>query len=149
MSGDERPPSPRPIALSAANRVAVIVEAAERAAEGLIEEAEREARRYVDEAQALANRLAAERLRELADELDPPGDGGEEAPRLRPVEGAELNGVPDDGEPRRPGTTAARLLATQLAVQGASREEIAARLRSQFAIEDPSAVLDAILGQQE
>lgn len=148
MTPDERPPNPRPIALSAANRVAVIVEAAERAAEGLIEEAEREARRYVEEARALANQLAAERLRELADELDPSGDGAEEAPQLRPVEGAESNGAPEE-EPRRPGTTAARLLATQLAVQGASREEIAARLRSQFEIEDPAPILDAILGPEE
>lgn len=42
----------------------------------------------------------------------------------------------------------ARLLATQMAVSGSSREEIAARLRNGFEIEDPDAILDAILGPE-
>jgi vacuolar-type H+-ATPase subunit H len=47
------------------------------------------------------------------------------------------------------GTAAgARLLATQMAVSGSSREEIEARLRSGFAIADTTAILDAILGPE-
>lgn len=38
----------------------------------------------------------------------------------------------------------ARLLATQMAVAGSSRDEIAWRLREEFAIEDSSAILDEI-----
>ena len=43
----------------------------------------------------------------------------------------------------------ARLLATQMAVSGSSREEIAARLRNGFEIEDTAAILDAILGPED
>ena len=43
----------------------------------------------------------------------------------------------------------ARLLATQMAVSGSSREEIAARLRNGFEIEDTASILDAILGPEE
>ena len=42
----------------------------------------------------------------------------------------------------------ARLLATQMAVSGSSREEIAERLRNGFEIEDTDAILDAILGPE-
>ena len=40
----------------------------------------------------------------------------------------------------------ARLLATQMAVSGSSREEIEARLRNGFQIADTTSILDAILG---
>jgi len=43
----------------------------------------------------------------------------------------------------------ARLLATQMAVSGSSRQEIASRLRNGFQIEDTDAILDAILGPEE
>ena len=43
----------------------------------------------------------------------------------------------------------ARLLATQMAVSGSSREEIEVRLRNGFEIEDTAAILDAILGPEE
>jgi vacuolar-type H+-ATPase subunit H len=42
----------------------------------------------------------------------------------------------------------ARLLATQMAVSGSSRDEIAARLRSGFEITDTASILDAILGPE-
>jgi vacuolar-type H+-ATPase subunit H len=52
-----------------------------------------------------------------------------------------------DFEPATNGTPAgARLLATQMAVSGSSREEIEQRLRSGFQIADPTSILDAILG---
>jgi vacuolar-type H+-ATPase subunit H len=43
----------------------------------------------------------------------------------------------------------ARLLATQMAVSGSSREEIEARLRSGFSISDARPILDAILGPEK
>ncbi len=57
----------------------------------------------------------------------------------------------DEPEPaERPQNQAgARLLATQMAVSGSSREEIATRLRNGFEIDDTEAILDAILGPEE
>ncbi|MCW2979067.1 MAG: hypothetical protein JWO14_794 [Solirubrobacterales bacterium] len=52
-----------------------------------------------------------------------------------------------DFETTANGTPAgARLLATQMAVSGSSREEIEQRLRSGFQIADATSILDAILG---
>jgi vacuolar-type H+-ATPase subunit H len=53
----------------------------------------------------------------------------------------------DSEPPLGIGTPAgARLLATQMAVSGSSRDEIEARLRTGFAIADTRPILDAILG---
>lgn len=173
----------RPPVTSAAERIQVIVEAAERAAAGVIEDAEVQAERYLEESRRRADALAEERAGELAeitgslvsqaqelkrqsDELmaaidrakarieqkvlgelgAPAGDVWEapaaeprpEAPHLKPVEGA----AGDD--PSLP--AGARLLATQMAVAGNSRDEIEARLRSEFGIDDAGPMLDAILG---
>lgn len=70
-----------------------------------------------------------------------------QAPRLRAV-------APDEGPQQSPAggrgeAAGARLLATQLAVSGSSREEIEDRLRSRFEIEDTKAILDAILGPED
>lgn len=55
--------------------------------------------------------------------------------------------TPDAGDGT--GTAAgARLLATQMAVSGSSREEIEERLRNGFEIEDTASILDAILGPE-
>lgn len=161
MSDHRRPPhrsEPPASSADAAARLATIVDAAERAAAGVIDEAERQARQHLDDARARADSLVAARLRELADELDPAG-AGEPRPaaerrggHLKPVEGTagEENG--GDGEPtalRRSGSAGARLLATQMAVSGASRAEIEQRLRSGFEIDDTDEILDAILGSAE
>jgi hypothetical protein len=150
VSSQNLPPEGRPpaSAADAARRLATIVDAAERAAASVIDEAEREARRHIEEARARADRIVAARLRELADELDPAAaEARPEPPRLRPVENAGSGG---DGTPgRRSGSAGARLLATQMAVSGARREEIEARLRSGFEIEDTDEILDAILGPRE
>jgi cell division septum initiation protein DivIVA len=54
-----------------------------------------------------------------------------------------------EADPEAIGTpTGARLLATQMAVSGSSRDEIEARLRNGFAIADPRPILDAILGPE-
>jgi len=64
---------------------------------------------------------------------------------VEPVEEAgAAEGVPELGTP-----AGARLLATQMAVSGSSREEIEARLLNGFEIEDTASILDAILGPEE
>jgi hypothetical protein len=144
MSSKKRPTEPRALTSSTAERLAAIVEAAEQAASKVIDDAEEQARRQLGEAGARADRIVAERLRELADELDPPVSPRREG-HLRPVE--------PEAEPAPPGprstSAGARLLATQMAVSGSSREEIEQRLRSGFDIEDTSEILDAILGPEE
>jgi hypothetical protein len=147
MSPGKRPPEPRALTSSTAERLAAIVEAAEQAASKVIDDAEEQARRQLQEAGARADRIVAERLRALADELDPQAHP---APRreshLRPVDSEE---GPTPGSGRRSTSSGARLLATQMAVSGSSRAEIEQRLRSGFEIEDTSEILDAILGPEE
>lgn len=146
----------RPLATSTAERIAVIIEAAERAAESVIDDAEEQAARHLEEARAHANRIAAEHLRELAERLDPPGASGPRAGgHLKPVEpppsegdGSEFEAPAERPPRRRSNLAGARLLATQMAVSGSSREEIANRLRTEFGIEDSTAILDAILGPE-
>lgn len=153
-SNDKNPPTS---AADAAQRLARIVDAAERAAASVIDDAERQAQRELEQARERADRVVAERLRELADELDPPSGAGPEVRggHLRPVESEPRVEEPEAEEteaplaPRRSSSAGARLLATQMAVSGADRREIEARLRNGFDIEDTSEILDAILGPEE
>ncbi|MFL5832407.1 MAG: hypothetical protein ACJ76B_00290 [Solirubrobacterales bacterium] len=173
-----------------AERLEAIVEAAERAAQGVIDDAEAQARRYLAQARAEAERAAEGRVGELSDLIETllgqatalrreaerlqatlevardrigsePGVGEEPppqpeapAPRLRAVDdrGTPVEVPPEPprepAEGRRGDPAGARLLATQLAVSGSSREEIAERLRIGFEIEDTDAILDAILGPE-
>ncbi len=164
MSAEKLPPAQRPpsSAADAASRLATIVDAAERAASSVIDDAEAQAQRYLEEAHSRADRIVAERLRELADQLDPPGSeepatsGESHAVHLKPVEPVEAAREEEEEEdvvapraPRRSGSAGARLLATQMAISGSSRKEIEARLRNGFDIEDTSEILDAILGPEE
>jgi vacuolar-type H+-ATPase subunit H len=55
----------------------------------------------------------------------------------------------EERAPSRGSSAGARLLATQMAVSGSSREEIESRLRSGFEIEDTGSILDAILGPED
>jgi vacuolar-type H+-ATPase subunit H len=200
-----------------AERLAAIVEAAERAATQVIDDAEAEARRYLAEARAEADQILAERLASLGEqtdsliaqaeeirqrserlldalvaaktrlelEIDAAGEAGSEiSDGLRPGGRSHLSAVPVEEpvqpppvvqaspqvaqeppspspEPQLPpappepaplqqdSPAGARLLATQMAVSGNSREEIAARLRNGFQIEDADSILDAILGPKE
>ncbi len=110
--------------------------------------------------QAISLRQEAERLQATLEEAKqriepgeprepdgPPERQGPETPRLRAV-AAEDAPAPEP-EQRPSDTPGARLLATQMAVSGSSREEIAERLRNGFEIEDAEAILDAILGPEE
>jgi vacuolar-type H+-ATPase subunit H len=181
-------PAPPPLATGTAERLAAIVEAAERAAVTVIDDAEEQARRRLEQAQAEADRLVADRLASLSDLTDSLIAQAEairsqseqlafslqEAKRRLSAEG--LDSAPGPDEPQRPshlsaveavdepaeeptvlrsaanepGTPAgARLLATQMAVSGNSREEIEAKLQNGFDIEDTASILDAILGPEE
>jgi cell division septum initiation protein DivIVA len=115
--------------------------------------------------QALSLRREAERLQATLEEaklrIDPEQPVGVveevptseepalwiEAPRLRAVAATEEPTAATEAQPSD--AAGARLLATQLAVSGSSREEIEQRLRSRFEIEDTTPILDAILGPEE
>jgi hypothetical protein len=122
--------------------------------ETLIEEAG-ELRRRAERLQAA---LEEAKARLEADSPSETGDGlreeeiGNVTPltRLAPVE--ESIAEPFTGDPQptsRNSAAGARLLATQMAVSGSSREEIERRLRNGFDIEDPAPILDAILGPED
>lgn len=151
MSVEKFPREPRPptSAADAAQRLARIVDAAEQAAASVIDDAERQAQQYLDEARERADRIVAERLRELADELDARPDGERRSVHLKSVEAEPQEDEQVEELPRRrSGSAAARLLATQMAVSGSDRAEIEARLRNGFDIEDTGEILDAILGPE-
>jgi hypothetical protein len=151
MSAEKHPPKQPPpaSAADAAQRLAKIVDAAERSAASVIDDAEEQAQRHLEEARDRADRIVAERLRELADQLDPPSVGERRSGHLKPVKALDDSSREEEPlAPRRSGSAGARLLATQMAVSGAGREEIEARLRSGFDIEDTSEILDAILGPE-
>jgi hypothetical protein len=144
MSSDLQPPSSR-----VAERLAVIVDAAERAALKVIDDAEKEANRYLEEARARADRIVADRLREEADRLDGGGADEVEDEVEDEREVPSIAVVPPQRAGRGgEGSAAARLLATQMAVSGSTRVEIETRLRNGFEIEDTNEILDAILGTE-
>jgi len=172
----DRRNAPKPLASSTAERLATIVEAAERAAAEVIDDAEAQARGYLEDARSEADRMAAERLTAVADLADALATevedfqsradrllallaelkaeaGGEPPPRGGHLKAVTLSAEEENGghpPERGPGTPAgARLLATQMAVSGSSREEIATRLRTGFEIEDTASILDAILGPED
>jgi cell division septum initiation protein DivIVA len=110
--------------------------------------------------EAATLRRAAERLQAALEdakariEVERPN---QDSPRLRAVEPVgettPVAAVPHAESPRPEGrrtdAAGARLLATQMAVSGSSREEIEARLRNGFKIEDTAGILDAILGPED
>lgn len=84
------------------------------------------------------------------------------APSAKPAKGARGRAKPPDEEASKPAAKApaakpvpeqlsegARLLATQMAVAGSSRDEITSRLRNDFGIADAESMLDAILGARQ
>ncbi|HKH65513.1 MAG TPA: hypothetical protein VKA35_08635 [Solirubrobacterales bacterium] len=113
------------------------------------------------EAERLQETLEAARLRIDGEEAPAPAPESaprepqprteevSEAPRLRAVSPPEVPAVVPGPDARRSDPAGARLLATQLAVSGSSREEIAERLRNGFEIEDADGILNAILGPED
>lgn len=100
-----------------------------------------------------AGQDAGARAKHLAAVPGPESDGQAPSAQATPFPGQPAPGpsyAPRSGQPHSSDNAAgARLLATQLAVSGSSRQEIAARLRSGFQIEDPTPILDAILGPED
>jgi vacuolar-type H+-ATPase subunit H len=198
---------------STTERVQTVLEAAERAAEGIIKDAEAEAERQIAESRQRAEELLRERsglATKLSDELleraaairaqsdqlivalqratemlegelaATPQSGPEAPAAAEPAAASDSGSAPDtsatEAPPRRAGLTAvpspesgrrgpdpsdpgvggegaprdpakaARLLATQMAVAGSSREEIESRLRDELGIDDPGSILDAVSG---
>jgi hypothetical protein len=112
----------------------------------------REAERLQASLEAAKEELADEAVAEVRSEPSTPPQPEPpqivpEPPRLRAVSHGE-DPAQAFGE-RRSDAAGARLLATQMAVSGSSREEIDRRLRNGFEIEDTTAILDAILGPEE
>jgi vacuolar-type H+-ATPase subunit H len=97
-----------------------------------------------------AGRIDPERpaeAREQPPSVQEPAPPQQEAPRLRAVSQPDEASPASEANP--PDAAGARLLATQMAVSGSSREEIEARLRNRFEIENTTPILDAILGPEE
>jgi hypothetical protein len=186
----DNPQAPSP-ETSTAERLAAIVEAAERAAVTVIDDAEKQAQQHLEQARIEADRIVSDRVASMVDLTDSlvaqaaairdqskqllaslaeakrriAAEGGAEitaveAP-VEPLRSSHLSAVDPVAEPAAPTLTelrsgggegnaaGARLLATQMAVSGSSREEIEARLRNGFEIEDTASILDAILGPED
>jgi hypothetical protein len=158
--------------VEAAERAAEsVIDDAERRASAYLAEAQAEADRVVSDRLVSLTELTdtlfsrAEAIRQQTEGLIAAIEqakvelGGEDGSEAAPAEtsaaqrGLHLAAVtePPEPEPRpAPGTPAgARLLATQMAISGNSREEIELRLRNGFEIEDTTPILDAILGPEE
>ncbi|MFN8161322.1 MAG: hypothetical protein U0R52_09815 [Solirubrobacterales bacterium] len=223
----EQGASPGPVASTAAERLATIIDAVERAAAGVIDDAESQARDYLARSRRRADRLGAERLRSIDEITSRLVEQGEEIRRRadaliaafdevtreveelgrRPGEPSESAAVPPfataaepapergspsaaapppptGAEPRRTATApegagplrpapsrprprggradpsaaralpasrsaGTRLLVTQMAMAGASREEIEKRLREELGVRDGAQIIDSILGPEE
>ncbi len=160
--------------VEAAERAAVaVIDDAEKQAQQHLDEAQAEAARLLADRLAslttLTDSLVAQaesikgeserlvtRLEEAKRRLAAGEELEEEAGESAESRGSHLSAVPVDGasgsresESERGTPAGARLLATQMAVSGSSREEIEARLRNGFEIEDPASILDAILGPED
>jgi vacuolar-type H+-ATPase subunit H len=110
---------------------------------------QREAERMQTVLEEAKFRVNPEQPVEAVEGSPPPGQPASppEVPRLRAVTQSEERSSAAEGKPAD--AAGARLLATQMAVSGSSREEIESRLRNRFEIEDTTPILDAILGPEE
>jgi hypothetical protein len=104
------------------------------------------------EAERLQATLEEAKSRLEGEELRPEPEQPQDVPDLPQPEAPRLRAVDERGDEegtRRADASGARLLATQMAVSGSSREEIELRLRNGFQVEDTDAILDAILGPED
>jgi len=157
--------------VEAAERAAeTVIDDAERHAQGELAAARAEADRLAAERLASLSRLTdtlfaeaeamGRQAESLLDALErakaelaaAPGEQPAELPRQGRSHLTAVAEPPGPAEPQATdqGTPAgARLLATQMAISGNSREEIELRLRNGFEIEDTTSILDAILGPED
>jgi len=140
----------------ATSRIHEIIDAAEQLAEEIRREAEAEAARYLEERRREADRMTEERRAELGKLTE---SAAEQVARLRTEADsvaqtidamrwvAEKRENAQSAEPaREPAREEPLLRATQLAVEGARREEIEDALRREFELTEPRAVVDQVLG---
>ena len=122
-----------------ADRLAAGAEAIRRGADELIAELRRaQAELGIDADDGSDSIQRRSHLTAVTPEADQPADDGGAEPPALGLAGPGVNGS----------AAGARLLATQMAVSGSSREEIDQRLRNGFEIEDTAPILDAILGPE-
>jgi len=146
-------------------RVQEIVDSAERVAEEIRTEAETSAASYLRERRREADRLVEEGTRELAERTRVLSERAERLWREATELAAEFRqaatslededraqpampepapeGPPESGRRRAPGDAVLR--ATQLAVAGRDRDEIVAAIASEFALDDPGALVEEVL----
>jgi len=88
---------------------------------------------------------AAEAIAAAQSALREPAEAPSGAERINALRErlSEIGRRPPQAPPKRPDEGAV-LLATQMAVSGASRNQIEARLRNDFGIDDPSAILEGL-----
>jgi hypothetical protein len=134
--------------LSAIGRIQVMIDAAERSATEIAESAALLAKRASEiriESEELISSLE-ETKADLQRQLSPALPEASRQGRLLAAAQAEEEGEAAEENGLSPG---ARLLATQMSVAGSSRDEIENRLRNEFHIDEPEAMLDEILGARE
>jgi len=147
-------------------RVQEIVDSAERVAEEIRAEAEASAASYLRERRREADRLVEEGTRELAErtrvlseraerlwrettelagEFRQAATSLQDEARAQPAapEAAAPEAPPEPGRRRVSGDAVLR--ATQLAVAGRDRDEIVAAIASEFALDDPGALVEEVL----
>lgn len=95
---------------------------------------EAQAKRYLEESRRRAQEIAAERTRDLS-----------KLTESLISQAGTVKQQSEDADAERRVPAGARLLATQPAVAGSSCEDIEARLRSEYEIENAGPALDAIL----
>jgi hypothetical protein len=161
---EERPGSDLPPG-SIGQRVEAVIEAAERAAAEIRRDAEEWAQRHMEESRRRADQMAAERVQELStitdglvsraravakqsdeliDALDAAGRRALRTESESTRKDTLVQSGPVGSPPQRDGgvSEGARLLAAEMAAAGSSRETIAGRLREEFGIQDPTAILN-------
>ncbi len=150
QGGSSKGPTPvsAQSSLSAIGRIQVMIDAAERSATEIAESAALLAKRASEiriESEELISSLE-ETKADIQQQVSPaPPDATRQGRLLAASEQSE--GEPEAEENGL--SAGARLLATQMSVAGSSRDEIENRLRNEFHVEDPEAVLDEILGARE
>ena len=157
-------PDRKSLATAASDQIRAIIEAAEQTAAQIRSEAEEEAARIRREAEEEASgirseargdaqallqsiregmsRLSAD-LAELDDKLQPaPAPAPAAAPPPPPAPSPEAE--PPAAAQTDAGTESARLVALNMALDGASRDEVDRYLRENFELGDPGALLDDV-----
>jgi hypothetical protein len=121
-------------------------------------EADDEARRQVEEARRRADELVAERQRQIADLTDGliaraedlleqiEAEDSSASRRSPPAAASDPPVESGPSEQQGPGPDVARLVATQMAASGSTREEVQSHLRTSLKVEDPGPILDEVFG---